>query len=331
MVVALLGIRRNGGGREVDTEDDSGPAIGMTGARFGGAPRRRRTARKRTAEAKAISVAAESRDSPDPRDADTEAIPVTPPGPVPRPGEPAGAGTHHQGARQHGAPQIGVAQSGTAQSGTAESGTAESGTAESGTAESGTAESGTAQSDGPAPDAGMADGPVVGLTGARFSGAPMRKRGSEPAAGTESAGSRLEPEREAARSVEGPEAATPHVSPPPDEPEPVAGGAAFVRPYVFTRGRTRSSLELSIETLVSAVPQSAPAGLTGEHQVVLDLCREPRSVAELAARAGVPLGVARVLVGDLAAAAAVSVHRSAGEAGPDLALMRRVLSGLRRL
>jgi hypothetical protein len=177
----------------------------------------------------------------------------------------------------------------------------------------------------------MADGPVVGLTGARFSGAPMRKRGSEPAAGTESAGSRLEPEREAARSVEGPEAATPHVSPPPDEPEPVAGGAAFVRPYVFTRGRTRSSLELSIETLVSAVPQSAPAGLTGEHQVVLDLCREPRSVAELAARAGVPLGVARVLVGDLAAAAAVSVHRSAGEAGPDLALMRRVLSGLRRL
>jgi hypothetical protein len=346
MVVALLGIRRNGGGREVDTEDDSGPAIGMTGARFGGAPRRRRTARKRTAEAKAISAAAESLDSPDPREADTAAIPVTPPGPVPRPGEPAGAGTHHQGARQHGAPQIGVAQSGTAQSGTAESGTAESGTAESGTAESGTAESGTAesgtaesgtaesgtaQSDGPAPDAGMADGPVVGLTGARFSGAPMRKRGSEPAAGTESAGSRLEPEREAARSVEGPEAATPHVSPPPDEPEPVAGGAAFVRPYVFTRGRTRSSLELSIETLVSAVPQSAPAGLTGEHQVVLDLCREPRSVAELAARAGVPLGVARVLVGDLAAAAAVSVHRSAGEAGPDLALMRRVLSGLRRL
>ena len=48
---------------------------------------------------------------------------------------------------------------------------------------------------------------------------------------------------------------------------------------------------------------------------MLDLCREPRSVAELAARAGVPLGVARVLVGDLAAAAAVSVHRSAGEAG----------------
>jgi hypothetical protein len=305
----------------VDTEDDSGPAIGMTGARFGGAPRRRRTARKRTAEAKAISAAAELRDSPDPREADTVAIPVTPPSPVPRTGEPAGAGTtHHQGARQHGARQIGVAEPESAQSESAQSESAQSG---------------TAQSDGPAPDAGMADGPAVGLTGARFGGARRHKRASGPAAGTEPAEARPEPEpepeREAARAVEGPEAAVPHVPPPRDEPEPVAGGAAFVRPYVFTRGRTRSSLELSIETLVSAVPQSAPAGLTGEHQVVLDLCREPRSVAELAARAGVPLGVARVLVGDLAAAGAVSVHRSAGEAGPDLALMRRVLSGLRRL
>jgi hypothetical protein len=312
MVVALVGIRRNGGGRDVDTEDDSGPAIGMTGARFGGAPRRRRTARKRTAEAKAISAAAESRDSPDPREADTAAIPVTPPGPVPRPGEPAGAGTHHQGARQHGARQIGVAQSGPAHSE-------------------------IAQPERPAPDAGMADGPVVGLTGARFGGARRHKRASGPAAITEPAEPQPqpqpepEPEREAARAIEGPPAAAPHVPPPPDEPEPVAGGSAFVRPYVFTRGRTRSSFELSIETLVSAVPQSAPPGLTGEHQVVLDLCREPRSVAELAARAGVPLGVARVLVGDLAAAGAVSVHRSAGEAGPDLALMRRVLSGLRRL
>jgi hypothetical protein len=328
MVDALLGVRE---AAKLDTEDDSGPAIGMTGARFGGAPRRRWTARKRTAEAKATSAAAEPPDSPDLLEADTAAIPVTPPGPVPQPGEPAGAGTHHQGARQHGARQIGVAQSGTAQSEMPHSEMPQSEMPQSGTAESGTAQSEIAQPDGPAPDAGMADGPVVGLTGARFGGARRHKRASEPAVGTEPAEARLEPERAAAPAVEGPPAAAPRVPPPPDESEPVAGGSAFVRPYVFTRGRTRSSFELSIETLVSAVRQSAPAGLTGEHQVVLDLCLEPRSVAELAARAGVPLGVARVLVGDLAAAAAVSVHRSAGEAGPDLALMRRVLSGLRRL
>jgi len=119
------------------------------------------------------------------------------------------------------------------------------------------------------------------------------------------------------------------VAPPAEETEePVAGGSAFVRPYVFTGGRTRAAFELSIETLVSADARVAPDGLTGEHRAVLDLCREPRSLAELAAHAGVPLGVARVLVGDLAARGAVTVHHAAG---PDLALMRRVLSGLKRL
>jgi uncharacterized protein DUF742 len=113
--------------------------------------------------------------------------------------------------------------------------------------------------------------------------------------------------------------------------EPLDGGSAFVRPYVFTGGRTRSAFVLSMETLVSAAPHAASAGLTGEQEMMLSLSREPVSVAELSARAGVPLGVARVLVGDLAAAGAVAVHRSVGDGGPDLALMQRVLSGLRRL
>lgn len=159
------------------------------------------------------------------------------------------------------------------------------------------------------------DGPVVGLTGARF-GRARRKRGPNPA------------------PADPRPAAPPPPPPPPDVEveEPVAGGSAFVRPYVFTRGRTLASLDLSIETLVSACspaePRGAPGGLTGEHLAVLDLCREPRSLAELAAHARVPLGVARVLVGDLAAAGAVAVHRAAG---PDVALMRRVLGGLRKL
>jgi hypothetical protein len=106
---------------------------------------------------------------------------------------------------------------------------------------------------------------------------------------------------------------------------------AFVRPYVITRGRTRPTFDLSIETLVSAAPHAAATGLTRDHQVVLGLCRESRSVAELAAGAGVPLGVVRVLIGDLAAAGAVAVQRSVAAAGPDLALMHRVLAGLRRL
>jgi hypothetical protein len=46
-----------------------------------------------------------------------------------------------------------------------------------------------------------------------------------------------------------------------------------------------------------------------------------------------PLGVARVLLGDMAGLGVVNVHQTASSAGsvPDLALMERVLSGLRRL
>jgi hypothetical protein len=159
--------------------------------------------------------------------------------------------------------------------------------------------------------------PEVGLTGARFGGGRKQRKA-----------------RPASEPVEPETAPTPPVReepPPRDEAEPLAGGSAIVRPYVFTRGRTRAAFQLSIETLVSAVPQSGPPGLTSVHHAVLGLCREPRSVAELSARAGVPLGVARVLVGDLAATGAVAVHRVAGADGPDLDLMQRVLSGLRRL
>jgi hypothetical protein len=109
------------------------------------------------------------------------------------------------------------------------------------------------------------------------------------------------------------------------------GISSFVRPYVLTRGRTRSPYELSIETLVSAVPMAAHGPAAAEHEAVMGLCQEPRSVAEIAALLRVPLGVARVILGDLVAAGAVAVHRTAGGAGPDLALMERVLAGLHRL
>lgn len=112
---------------------------------------------------------------------------------------------------------------------------------------------------------------------------------------------------------------------------------ALVRPYTHTRGRTRSSRYLALEALISAsLPASgSAAGLpSAEHQAVADLCAQPRSVAEVAALLSFPLGVARVLLGDLADAGAVVVHHTAGADGdgsPDVGLMERVLVGLRRL
>ena len=68
-----------------------------------------------------------------------------------------------------------------------------------------------------------------------------------------------------------------------------------------------------------------------DHRAVAALCASPRSVAEVAALLQVPLGVARVLVGDLAQCGAVVVHGTSGPDGPDSALMQRVLDGLKRI
>jgi hypothetical protein len=113
------------------------------------------------------------------------------------------------------------------------------------------------------------------------------------------------------------------------------GAAAAVRPYTWTRGRTKSGFDLAIETLVSTSPRGRAqvATLQLEHRAVAELCEQTRSVAEVAALLSLPLGVARVVLGDMAGLGVVTVHQTASSAGsaPDLALMERVLSGLRRL
>ncbi len=115
----------------------------------------------------------------------------------------------------------------------------------------------------------------------------------------------------------------------------VEASAAAVRPYSWTKGRTRPGYDLAIETLVSTSPRGRDqvAVVQLEHRAVAELCAQTRSVAEIAALLPVPLGVARVLLGDMAALGLVIVHQRKSSNGdmPDLALMERVLSGLRRL
>ena len=126
-----------------------------------------------------------------------------------------------------------------------------------------------------------------------------------------------------------------HELPEPEPPAERADDVAIVRPYAWTGGRTRPVYDLAIETLVSVGtagrdPSRIPQY---EHRAVAELCAEPRSVAEVAALLKLPLGVARVVLGDMAGLGVVTVHQTASSAGsaPDLALMERVLSGLRRL
>lgn len=91
--------------------------------------------------------------------------------------------------------------------------------------------------------------------------------------------------------------------------------------------------DLAIEALISTTGRPSHPSLSAEHHAVLGLCVTPRSVAEVAALLAVPLGVARVLLADLAELGSVTVHRTAGsvDGAPDLALMQRVLTCLQRL
>jgi len=117
--------------------------------------------------------------------------------------------------------------------------------------------------------------------------------------------------------------------------EDLVADAQMVRPYAWTRGRTKSTVDLRIETMVSTSEhgENIEALTQTEHRTIADLCGEPRSVAEVATLLSVPLGVAKVLLGDMAGLGLVIVHMTAtgGANKAHLMLMERVLSGLRRL
>ena len=104
-----------------------------------------------------------------------------------------------------------------------------------------------------------------------------------------------------------------------------------VRPYAMTGGRTRpTDDDLEIETLVSTTSVGEqPPKLTVEQRAIAALCHEILSIAEVSARLHLPLGVIRILVGDMADEHLVIVHRPAPAGDhPDLALLERVLDGL---
>ena len=113
--------------------------------------------------------------------------------------------------------------------------------------------------------------------------------------------------------------------------------SSLVRPYAVTGGRTKPRYDLAIEALVTAAPYPPRdvAVLTPEYRAIMDLCRSARSVAEVSALLRLPLGVARVLVADMAVEGLLRLHQSQSSTTtggqPDLRLLERVLSGLRKL
>jgi Protein of unknown function (DUF742) len=114
---------------------------------------------------------------------------------------------------------------------------------------------------------------------------------------------------------------------PPDDPR-------VVPVYAITGGRTRASEnDLALETLVTTTND----GLASLHQLrferarIVELCRQPVSVVEVAAHLGVPVGVARVLVSDLHADRMLAVHLPVAtrDGRPPREILQRLLDGLR--
>ena len=112
--------------------------------------------------------------------------------------------------------------------------------------------------------------------------------------------------------------------------------ASLVRPYMLTAGRTESSVELSLEapvrTLESALYHRWPPNdMRGR---IVQLCTKSPSVAEISAFLDVPLGVARVLVGDLVTSGYLQVQATLSDRSTHderRELIGRTLRGLRAL
>lgn len=112
-------------------------------------------------------------------------------------------------------------------------------------------------------------------------------------------------------------------------------GDSVVPAYALTQGRTRSvGRELGLETLVTATEYGHryESALQMESHAIVAMTHRPISVAEIGAALHVPIGVARVLVSDLADAGYLTVSLPVGmdENGrPNRQILERLLHGLR--
>ena len=84
-----------------------------------------------------------------------------------------------------------------------------------------------------------------------------------------------------------------------------------VRPFIMTGGRTRAERrDLRVETLLQSSSTEIPETLNTEQVEILRACIQPISVAEVAVKLGLVLGVVTVLAGDLITEGLLEVHQT---------------------
>jgi hypothetical protein len=107
------------------------------------------------------------------------------------------------------------------------------------------------------------------------------------------------------------------------------------RLYTVTGGRSRVDDDtFDLVTLIVSECEPTP-GMQSENVRILELCRHPTAVVEVAAELGLPVTVVRILLGDLLATSRISARRPRAAPSvasmPDTELLQEVLHGLRNL
>ena len=115
------------------------------------------------------------------------------------------------------------------------------------------------------------------------------------------------------------------------------GNGPVVRPYALTEGRTEPApgAMLDLVAVVTATGPGAaaedPAELRPEYRTIMALCQQQATVADVVSGTGLPLGVVRVLLGDLIEARHLTVLPPQPADQPGSNLLKEVLHGLRTL
>jgi len=112
-----------------------------------------------------------------------------------------------------------------------------------------------------------------------------------------------------------------------------APSARVVRPYTLTGGRTAPKVELPVEATLRRESNGSEEPTDANLLSILEVC-DKRSVAEVSAHVKMPIGVVRVLLGDLIVQGHVRVQATlTANSSQDerRELIERTLRGLRTL
>jgi hypothetical protein len=108
-----------------------------------------------------------------------------------------------------------------------------------------------------------------------------------------------------------------------------------VRLYALTKGRTLPNGGATfglIDVVVATGERPSEHFRIGpEHRRILSICRRPIPVVDLTSEIDLPLGVVRVLLGDLTGEGLLRIISAQQQPIPDQGLLRMVLNGLESL